>query len=330
MGRACHAIFISFAIAFAGHTAYAEQPRLQIEQAEFDFGVVDEGTAVKHDFQIRNAGDADLRIERLVPGCQCTVPALASNLLAPGEAATVRVEMNTQGFSGPIERSVRIFSNDKEQSVPFLSLKGEVRPQVSITPAVLDFGELQKTSGSFPQEEVVVRVREGSQARISKIKSFSKNLVLGKVLGDSKEKRFTVGISPSAPPGELRERVIVGIDSGLQGSVNVPVFAVVTGALKIKPAVISLGILEGGEIVRRVRVENKGSKPVNITKVSSSDSAVQVSYRPLKKQGKLYELEVRVDPAQVRRDLRAAITVETDLEGEPALSLGVYGIKPGL
>ena len=328
MGKSCRGVLYGLTVVLFSVCAFAEEPNLELANDYFDFGTADEGATVSHEFEIKNSGNADLRIERIVPGCRCAVPSLSSDVIKPGETAKITVELKTEGFSGKITRKIRLFSNDKEQAMSFLTMEGQVRPLVSANPAYIDFGRVVKSEEGYGKKEVTVRVREGTPAVLTKVKTFSKLLKVEELKGDEKQKSFTVALSPDAPVGELRERIIIGVHDQADSTINVPVFAVIGGALTLRPATVSLGILEGQEdIVRMVRLENRGEKPVRITDVSSSDSAVAVTHRPLK-EGRRYEIEVRVNPARIEREVRAAVTVTTDSAEEPSLSFGVYGLRP--
>jgi hypothetical protein len=53
----------------AGLIAAQEQrgPRIEIREMQYDFGKVAQGTQASHVFQVRNAGNEPLIIERIVP-----------------------------------------------------------------------------------------------------------------------------------------------------------------------------------------------------------------------------------------------------------------------
>src|SRR2546425_5861545 len=50
----------------------ARWPKIQFASTEFDFGKVEAGFAVKHDFLFTNIGRATLEIRDVRPGCGCT------------------------------------------------------------------------------------------------------------------------------------------------------------------------------------------------------------------------------------------------------------------
>jgi hypothetical protein len=46
-------------------TAVYPEPRIEFEETEFDWGEVNEGQNVTHDFRFKNAGDRILEIEKV-------------------------------------------------------------------------------------------------------------------------------------------------------------------------------------------------------------------------------------------------------------------------
>ncbi|RMG44748.1 MAG: DUF1573 domain-containing protein [Candidatus Dadabacteria bacterium] len=304
-------------------------PKLEIPNAEYDFGSVSQGTVVSHDFLIKNKGNAPLVIQRIVPACGCTASTLEKNRVAPGEETVVHVEFDTSGFSGEKYKTVRLYSNDFDQPSALLALKGVVEPDVIVEPRRVYFGEVVK--GVTPADLsriVVVKVRKGSGAKITSVSTFSDVLNVEELFSSPSEKRLKISLSDTVRLGELRDRVIVGIKGSRINSINIPVFASVKGPIRLRPATVSFGILDGKEkISRQVKLENRGKNLITVKKIVSSNPAVTANFSEIKK-GRLYVINISVDPAAVKEDLRASLNILTDSPEEKPLSLSVYGIRP--
>lgn len=93
------------------------QPRISIQTSEFDFGPVDEGIEISHNFAIENRGDAPLKIIKAESSCGCTVPTVKDKTIAPGGIGEVRVTVDTAMKQGLIRKEVKITSNDPLQPV---------------------------------------------------------------------------------------------------------------------------------------------------------------------------------------------------------------------
>ena len=64
---------------------------LTLSEKSFDFGYVPQNSKVSHVFWLRNAGDQDLKITKIIPGCGCTQAPLDKNLVPPGDSARLEI-----------------------------------------------------------------------------------------------------------------------------------------------------------------------------------------------------------------------------------------------
>ncbi|MBX7143738.1 MAG: DUF1573 domain-containing protein [Oligoflexia bacterium] len=306
------------------------KPQLKIEEPVFDFGTVVQGTTVTHEFAIKNLGDGELDIQRVAPACGCTAATVDGNSLAPGQQGRVRVELDTADFSGEKIKLVRLFTNDPENPSSTITIKGVIQQNVTIDPMRAYFGELSRGAGQgWEPKEISIKPKAGSGITIDEVKSLSDYIKLDVLQKKPDAWRIKVGIKDSVPLGEFRERLVVNLrDSNGAFSLNIPVFAVVRGALKLSPPTLSVGVIDGtAPIERFVKLDNGGAQGVSVTSIDSNSEAVKADLRVVEA-GKRFVVHVSVDPSKVSRDLRAAITIATNKKDEPPLVLNVYGVLP--
>src|SRR5262249_8072316 len=67
-------------------------PRIQFSTPTFDFGKVEAGTAIKHDFIFTNTGNAVLEIRDVKPSCGCTTAGQWDRLVQPGKTGSIPVK----------------------------------------------------------------------------------------------------------------------------------------------------------------------------------------------------------------------------------------------
>jgi hypothetical protein len=89
-------------------------PKMVIDAPEHDFGKVKEGDAVSFTFSVKNAGDTELQIVNVSPGCGCTASDF-SKTVAPGAKGEITLSVNTSGMNGKQSRYADVISNDKTQ-----------------------------------------------------------------------------------------------------------------------------------------------------------------------------------------------------------------------
>ena len=101
--------------------------KIDVDNANFNFGVIKPGDKAAHDFVIKNTGKSDLLIHKVQPSCGCTIATLKSNVLKPGESTTVSISFDSKGKDGAIEKYISIFSNDPTKPSLALYIKGTIQ-----------------------------------------------------------------------------------------------------------------------------------------------------------------------------------------------------------
>lgn len=85
--------------------------KFDFEETVFDFGEVDEGAVIKHEFKFVNSGKVPLVIENAHSTCGCTIPEWPKELIEPGKGAVIKVEFNTKGKLDFQEKPIIITAN---------------------------------------------------------------------------------------------------------------------------------------------------------------------------------------------------------------------------
>ncbi len=134
---------------------------MTFEEDEHDFGEILDNKDVDMTFKFRNAGDADLVIERLDADCGCTVPDLDKWVYAPGEEGEIRVRYDTvQGVYADKARKIRVLSNDYRGVPREISVTGMVRPIAYTTPGFSNFANARKGQTASMTIEVAGRAKD--------------------------------------------------------------------------------------------------------------------------------------------------------------------------
>lgn len=100
-------------------------PQIHVDQPTKDFGVVEEGqTVFKHTFEIKNTGTDTLRIQKVKPGCSCTIVDFPE-VIAPGKSGEIASSLKVKK-SGNYSKSIKVYTNSKNNPIETLRLKVEV------------------------------------------------------------------------------------------------------------------------------------------------------------------------------------------------------------
>jgi hypothetical protein len=86
-------------------------PNIEMLETSYNFGEIQQGESVTHDFILKNTGEADLIISAAKGSCGCTVPEWPKTPIAKGEEATIKVTFNSAGKSGKQNKTVTLVTN---------------------------------------------------------------------------------------------------------------------------------------------------------------------------------------------------------------------------
>lgn len=105
----------------------ANAPKIAFENPKFEFEPLTEGEKITHEFKFTNNGKSDLVIRKVHASCGCTAVAPPTKAIKPGESSVIKATFNSRGKHGKQYKTIRIYSNDPENSEATLSIRGEVK-----------------------------------------------------------------------------------------------------------------------------------------------------------------------------------------------------------
>ena len=90
-----------------------------------DFGVINQGDQISHDFVFENTGERELEILKVDVTCGCTTPTYPFLPIAPGDKGTISVTYNSTGKLGAQKPMITVVTNAKPRTHK-IYLKGGV------------------------------------------------------------------------------------------------------------------------------------------------------------------------------------------------------------
>ena len=85
--------------------------RMDFATETYEFGEVNEGELVKHEFAFTNSGRAPLLITNARSTCGCTVPSYPEAPIQPGESGVISVVFDTENKRGLQRKPITITAN---------------------------------------------------------------------------------------------------------------------------------------------------------------------------------------------------------------------------
>lgn len=103
-------------------------PRVLVDERMRDLGTVYAGDRLEVTWTLKNAGSADLIIDRTTASCGCTIVKLtdADKIIPPGGAITLHAQFDSTGRKGEQVKSVTVYTNDSLEPQTELSFRANV------------------------------------------------------------------------------------------------------------------------------------------------------------------------------------------------------------
>ncbi len=138
-----------------GLICLATSPRLGVDSAKHDFGVVSPWKTLIHRFALTNESNQNIRLGPVETSCGCTAVVLDKADLASGEQTSLEASLNPGGRDGELHASVQINVGGPQKEVLLLTLTGQAKAPFRITPPLLDFKVLSRDQPNVQRARVL-------------------------------------------------------------------------------------------------------------------------------------------------------------------------------
>lgn len=118
----CFAAFAFISQAQTAATAKPAEP-LQLKETAYNFGKIQQGRPVTHNFEVINTGKEPLMLENVQASCGCTTPEWSKDAIQPGATSIIKVGYNAAS-EGAFNKTITIQYNSNQSKV--LTISGMV------------------------------------------------------------------------------------------------------------------------------------------------------------------------------------------------------------
>ncbi|MFH5805215.1 DUF1573 domain-containing protein [Alienimonas sp. DA493] len=232
-------------------------------ETEHDFGVVARGALTQHPVTITNTTDRTVHISSVGASCTCASGSVDKQTLAPGESATLTLEMNTRQFHGKKDSNVIVNFDAPRYAEVRIPVSMYCRKDVVLTPGEVNFGAVEKGAGAERTVQIAYAGYAGWQIRgvegggkllESEVKEIGRT-------ASGADYALRVKLSPDAPPGPIRERLTLITSDANNPKVPVLVEGEVEDDITVRD--VDLGTLASGQ-TKRFNVVLRGKEPFKI------------------------------------------------------------------
>ena len=212
-------------------------PCLVCEVPVFDFGSSDGSCNIRHDFLLRNTGDALLTLGTVRTGCGCTSARLSTNSLPPGNSAALTASLDLRGRSGPQRISIYVETNDPRLPVLQLQMTGRAVALVEINPTTVTLA--RHPDGLLPTQRVSIVSHLPAPMRVLSVRDPSGMLVLDLATNtQGRAYALSLALAPAAD-AEVREGFVeLTTDAPEHRLIRIPFSVSRQVALHVTPSVL--------------------------------------------------------------------------------------------
>ncbi|MCR9199376.1 MAG: DUF1573 domain-containing protein [Planctomycetaceae bacterium] len=284
-------------------------PKVEVAETTFQFGLMQVGTTMQHEFTISNEGEATMHLVAGKSTCKCTKFELDKDQIAPGETATLTVEWIGKARDPRFQHGGPVFTDDPERPEVNFVVRGEVDAPFELLPE--GTWTVENLTDEEPGKAMgIVCSRLYSDFEITEIVHDSEYITPEAIpltkseLSEVAAKcgyKIVINVSPDVPPGKFSDNVELKVNRGDNLSMRIGVAATREGPIKVVTS--SGGIWVGSKTSLRMgtfdKDEGHESVMVLVTRADSIEGELEI----LEVETRPHFLEVELEPFPARSEV---------------------------
>lgn len=287
-----------------------------------DFGEQWVGGKLKHTFEVRNTGQEPFNILNVRPSCGCTLAGSYDKVVQPGEIGKIPISVDTKKLYGKFKKSIRVTTNATGNENTTLTIAGEVKHYVEISPRYINFRELKPNEAKDLTIKLTNNVEQPLELTLENAKlddSFTAEIV-EKVPG--KEFEVIVHAKPPYTGKRVLKQLRVKTNNPEQPQVTIRLSATMLARLEIKPAQLVMSRPRPTEYTQTISIDNYGDTPVHLLDASVDDDKLSVESKEIEP-GKKYQVALKI-PAGYSPDTAGnTLTLKFDDSEKPIVEVPI-------
>jgi hypothetical protein len=307
--------------------SHLSQPKIIFEEEFYDFGIAGPGESIIHTFNFINTGTTALKITRISKSCGCTTAKVAKTDVLPGEAGSVLVTMAAKRYKGKQEETVTVYSNDPGSPASVLTIHGVIKAGFAVLPQGVHFADVKK--GETVTKRVQLLQLSSSPLTLNRVEANEKHVSteVSEITEENKTGfNINITLKPEAPVGVLSEIVTLHTNLNKHPRIDIPVWANITGRIKVQPKAFSFGTVDkGGKIPQTITVYSSDGTDFNVLKVSCDLPFIHLSSSNDEKDN-LVKISGTIDNISPAGRCSGSIDIYTDDTDQNVIHIPVYGI----
>jgi hypothetical protein len=210
--------------------------RIKFDEPDWNFGSIQKGAQVAHNYWFSNNGTEDLVITRIRPACGCTTTKSKGITVPPGGRGFIDISFNSGRFNNVITKGITVETNDAVN--PYLELR--FTATINNPLQIIETAPLEANFGSVLRgqpAELVIKIKNTDSTR-SKIEFIEKpdestfkispDKIILKPMTASELK---VQLLPNIPLGPFVSSLTVDIAGKPESRITIPIVGTIVDQL---------------------------------------------------------------------------------------------------
>lgn len=266
------------------------QPKLEIEETHYDFGVSYPNQFLQHDFTIWNKGDQPLEIVKVSTTCGCAAAILSATTVLPSASSIVSVTVVT-GAPRKKKESATLQTNDPDRPRVTLDVETDVRNLWLVTPkSSFLFTEIPFNSKQTLTLNLKNVDNEPFQIKATSVKEPELSVTTGEPTADGVPIHVTVNAKKDRKI--INDQVMIMTDHKKQPQLQIPVFGRIVGYIRFNRQRVFFGNLAPGEEksleISAQLLGESSIKDMKILSIESDSNQVSGQVLGIREDGQLY------------------------------------------
>ncbi|NMC20260.1 MAG: DUF1573 domain-containing protein [Thermogutta sp.] len=212
-------------------------PRVETPEIEHDFGPIESEGKYRHEFLVRNVGDAPLTLRVGDSSCRCTVLDFSQATLQPQEGIKIPIQFDAHEYFGPVSQHATLVTNDPRNPRVILRIKANVERSIRVVPAELVFSRIVRNQAATGEVRVVIFRRQPvtiTDIRFDEVRNETLQFLelshapltaaeLAGEPGATGGYRIMVRVKPGLPVGPFQQKIRITTDQSDIAPLEVPV-----------------------------------------------------------------------------------------------------------
>lgn len=247
-------------------------------------------------------------------------------IVEPGQSGKIPVRVSTGHGTGPMSKSVSVFTNAKGPgSMVTLQIKGVLWQAIEATPNMASFGNI--ASSQFADASMIRKLtivnNLSEPATLSSVTStnpaFKAEIA---VLEPGKKFELTVKLDKPSASGVQAGSITMNTGLTEKPTLQVAVNAYILADVDVVPNKIMLPKDRTSPIQRDLYVRNNSKKPIKVSDIRASDPQIKVTMLETQP-GMAFNLKLDIPPEYKVPAAGDTITMNTDNPAYPVISVPV-------